>query len=836
MTGPVILLLVMSAVVMMAVVSETARRQDRISMDNAFHVARSAITALEDGLRNEARQRGLRQAREALAGAGQPYWVSEIARPASSATPEITSAFMLDGANRLVHAVVDRERLDDPNTVDLAAVTEGGLGLLLERARAGSASDSDAASGLLKLDGRVHVVAATLLARGPSAGTEASTASAPVLVLARGLDQPLLTRIGADFLLRGLSIGGARGDVPLASLPLSGIDGSQLAELTWELDLAGRAQINDLIPLLTVAWLVMIGLAWVFAQRALRVTVKLERGRNLEHEKAILVESERTLRLSEARYRNLFERSPISILEQDWSGVKEMIERLRRSGFRDLRRTIKDYLKEDSGALASIRILDVNSTTLEVYRSTDKEACIQGLQERLAESVPEGADEVLAALAEGQIRIATEISEKALDGSELVVRRLVQIPEEHKESWSRVLVTVEDITERKATEAQLLQAQKMEAVGQLTGGIAHDFNNLMTVIQGNIELMREDLDADSDAETIELLDDALSAARDGSELADRLLAFSRKQTLNPTRIDMNDLLVDFSRLLRRSLGQDIEVRIEQGKDVSPIFADRSQLENALLNLAVNAGHAMPEGGILTLETSNRRIESHESDDFADVGPGDYAMIKVSDTGVGMPPEVLEHVLEPFYTTKESGVGTGLGLSMVHGFAKQSGGGIRITSEVGTGTDISVLLPVAPADARELEQGDDSDALPRGSETVLVAEDEPRIRKFAVRCLKDLGYQVLEAENATEVLEILHGGASVDVLFSDIVMPGGMTGRELAKAVAEAYPGLKVQLTTGFSKGAGGKVSDDDKQYPVLKKPYSKAQLAQRIREALDGDN
>ena len=454
-TGPVILLLVVSAVVMMAAVSETARRQDRISIDNSFHVARSTITALEDGLRNEARQRGLRDAREDLAGAGQPYWVSEIARPAASATPEITSGFLLDGANRLVHAVIDRERLDDPSTVDLSATTEGGLGLLLERARAGSASDWEAASGLLKLDGRVHVVAATVLEGAPSSGTEASTASAPVLVLARRLDQPLLARIGTDFLLRGLSIGGAHGEAPLAGLPLFGIDGTRLAELTWELELPGRAQITDVIPPLSVAWLVMIGLAWVFVQRALRVIAEVERGRNLEREKAILEESERTLRLSEARYRNLFEQSPISILEQDWSGVKEMIERLRRSGFRDLRRAIKDFLKEDSGALSSVRIVDVNSTTLDVYRTTDKEACIRGLQERLAESVPEGADEVLAALAEGEIRVATEISEKALDGSELVVRRRVQIPEEHKESWSRVLVTVEDITERKQAEERI---------------------------------------------------------------------------------------------------------------------------------------------------------------------------------------------------------------------------------------------------------------------------------------------------------------------------------------------------------------------------------------------
>jgi CheY-like chemotaxis protein len=357
----------------------------------------------------------------------------------------------------------------------------------------------------------------------------------------------------------------------------------------------------------------------------------------------------------------------------------------------------------------------------------------------------------------------------------------------------------------------------------------------MTVVQGNLELMREDIDEGSDADAIELMDDALSAARDGSELAHRLLAFSRKQSLNPTRIDINELVGEFSRMVRRTVGQDIDLEIELGEGVAAVHADRSQLENALLNLCVNAGHAMPEGGTLSLETANRRIGHSGAADFPEVGPGEYVMITVSDTGTGMPPEILAQVFEPFFTTKEAGKGSGLGLSMVYGFANQSGGGIKIESEVGKGTEISILLPVAPADAIVQEESDEGGDLPRGSETVLVAEDEPRIRRFAARCLKDLGYQVLEAENATEALEVLKREPSVDLLFSDIVMPGGITGRELARTVSEAYPDLKVQLTTGFSKGAAGEIGEEDKRFPVLKKPYSKGQIARLIREVLDAD-
>jgi diguanylate cyclase (GGDEF)-like protein len=452
-TVPVILLLVVSAVVIMAAVTVSGRRQDSLSVDNSIHVARSAITTLQDDLRNSVLRHGLRSA--IPAGVGQPDWAVKIAASGAAGIEEATSGYLLDGANRVLHAVIDQEIVDDPSSVDLAATSEGGFDLLLERARTGSSAAPVVANGLLKLNDNVHFVAAVPIRSAPGTGTHSAEAPEPVFVLARRIDQPLLDRVGRDFLLGGLSIGGADSETAAASLALFGVDGYRLADLSWEPDLPGQAQIIELIPLLSVAWLVMIGLAWVFVRRSLKTVAEAERGANLEREKAILEESERTLRLSESRYRNLFEQSPIPILEQDWSGVKEMIDRLRDSGFRDLRGTIRNYLQEDSAALTPIKIIDINNTSLEVYRTTDKETCIKGLQKRFAESVPEGSAEVLAALAEGETRIATEGPEQALDGSDLIVRRWVQIPEEHRDTWSRVLVTVEDVTERKKAEERI---------------------------------------------------------------------------------------------------------------------------------------------------------------------------------------------------------------------------------------------------------------------------------------------------------------------------------------------------------------------------------------------
>jgi len=390
---------------------------------------------------------------------------------------------------------------------------------------------------------------------------------------------------------------------------------------------------------------------------------------------------------------------------------------------------------------------------------------------------------------------------------------------------------VRDITERREKEVQLLQAQKMDVLGQLTGGIAHDFNNLLTIILGNLQFLKEVVG--QEPQTRELVDDALSAARDGGELTQRLLAFSRKQTLQPKRININKLLGDLDRFLGRTLRADIALQIHQGRDVSAVLADPGQLENALLNLVINARDAMPEGGTLTIETSGQSFGPDDATTYPELVPGHYVKVRVSDTGIGMTPEHAGRAVEPFFTTKPHGQGSGLGLSMVYGFVRQSGGELRFSSELGKGTTVSMLMPAAMPASENVNRPQARGALLRGTETVLVLEDQPKVRKFAKRSLKSLGYRVLGAKNAEAAIQVLEAEPAVDLVFSDIVLPGTMNGREMARWVAENRPGLKVLLTTGFSKETDADSPADAGDFPLLKKPYSIERLAEMVRFVLD---
>ncbi len=395
------------------------------------------------------------------------------------------------------------------------------------------------------------------------------------------------------------------------------------------------------------------------------------------------------------------------------------------------------------------------------------------------------------------------------------------------------VVSFTDITERKEKEAQLLQAQKMKVVGQLTGGIAHDFNNLLTVILGNLGLLADEIASHADASISELIDDAFSAARDGAELTHRLLAFSRKQPLQVKRVDINELFSNIRRLLQRTLREDIELRINRAKDVPPVLVDPGQFENALLNLVINARDAMPGGGTLIIETTRKCIEPDEAATDPELAPGNYVMIAVSDSGIGMSAEDAARAIEPFFTTK--GRGSGLGLSMVYGFAKQSGGGLLLRSALGEGTRVSVLVPEA-APAIEKDQAEPTPLnLTGGSETILLVEDELRVRKLTKRALLGLGYRVLEAEDAARAMKALEAGAAVDLLFSDIVMPGNMNGRSLARWALQRRRGLKVLLTTGFSEEEAGECSVANGGGHLLKKPYTKEELARAVRTVLDAE-
>jgi PAS domain S-box-containing protein len=403
-----------------------------------------------------------------------------------------------------------------------------------------------------------------------------------------------------------------------------------------------------------------------------------------------------------------------------------------------------------------------------------------------------------------------------------------------------VIYMLEDVTERNSSQRQLRQAQKMEAIGQLTGGIAHDFNNLLTVILSSLDLMEEIRSLPSDAPP--LLNTARNATLRGAELTRRLLAFARKQTLAPELLDINRLLPDLTNLLRRTLGEHIAIDAVTQPDLWSAVADPSQLENAIVNLAVNARDAMPGGGRLLIETANVQLDDHYAAQHAEVKAGDYVMVAVTDTGTGMTREVAERAFEPFYTTKAVGHGTGLGLSMVYGFVKQSGGHIKIYTEPQHGTTIKLYLPRGGAVSDRDADGSAAspEALPTGKEAILVVEDSPDVRSLAVLILGQLGYQIYEAEHGPAALAVLNKPLKIDLLFTDVVMPEGMTGYELAEAALRLRPGLKVLFASGYSEAfmrsdsvrSGRSLTSPER---LITKPYRKKDLAVRIRAVLDGE-
>jgi PAS domain S-box-containing protein len=391
---------------------------------------------------------------------------------------------------------------------------------------------------------------------------------------------------------------------------------------------------------------------------------------------------------------------------------------------------------------------------------------------------------------------------------------------------------IRDITDKIAAEERLRQSQKMESVGQLTGGIAHDFNNMLAVITGTIDILA---DAVSDKPQLAAIAKLISEAADrGAELTGHLLAFARKQPLQPREIDANALMVESEKLLRRTLGEQVEIDLRLETDVWPALIDPTQLTTALLNLAVNARDAMPNGGKLTLETKNVALDQSYAWANAEVQAGDYVMVAVSDTGGGIPEAIRQKIFEPFFTTKEVGRGTGLGLSMVYGFVKQSGGHIKVYSEEGHGTTFKLYLPRASAPADEIAEASHESAIEGGTETILIVEDDPLVRGSVTTQLQSLGYKTLSAANAAEALAMADGGAQFDLLFTDVIMPGPMNGRQLAEAMAKRRALLKVVFTSGYTENAIIHHGRLDPGVLLLAKPYRKAELAQMLRRAIAG--
>jgi PAS domain S-box-containing protein len=423
-----------------------------------------------------------------------------------------------------------------------------------------------------------------------------------------------------------------------------------------------------------------------------------------------------------------------------------------------------------------------------------------------------------------------EFQNRRRDGGLVAVSATISPVRDEEGRITHYVSIQEDVTYRREIEEQLRRSQRLEAIGQLTGGLAHDFNNLLTVVIGNLDLLQDEPGLPKEA--YELVDHALGASLRGAELTRQLLAFARRQSLAGRAFDLNELVSGTTALLRRTLGEQIETRLNLAQDLWPAHADPTQVESALANLALNARDAMPGGGRLTVETGNVRIEAQEAADAVDLAPGDYVVLTVSDTGTGIPPELIGRVIEPFFTTKPQGKGTGLGLSMVYGFAKQSGGHLKIQSETGRGTTIRLFLPRADSGSLDMDRPSAAALAGVSGATILVVEDNHAVRGTVVRQLTDLGYRVVEAADAQTAFDILRGDTPVDLLFTDMVMPASLSGIDVAQEAMRLRPGLKVLFTSGFTDAITPEAAPHGPSRGMLNKPYRKHELARRIAEAL----
>jgi PAS domain S-box-containing protein len=540
-----------------------------------------------------------------------------------------------------------------------------------------------------------------------------------------------------------------------------------------------------------------------------------------------------TRREVEERFRGLFENAPHVLWEEDLSDVQREVAELRRAGVTDFGAHLRQHPEVVSAWLKKIKVLDVNQAAVRLYESGDKASLLAGLGRILTAESFVVLREELAALAEGQTVFESEAVNQTFTGRKNYVLLKAMIAPGSEATWSRVYVSIVDITARKRLEEQLRESQKMEAIGRLAGGVAHDFNNLLTVIRGNAGIMQ--MAEATDAIRAEALAEIERAAERGAALTRQLLTFSRRQVLQLRCLDLNDVVSGLARMLERVLGED--VRIEQRLHAVPLLvrADAAMLDQVLMNLAVNARDAMPEGGRLVIETAPGALSQQDRLRFPEARPGSYACVRVTDTGCGIAPAAMEHVFEPFFTTKEQGKGTGLGLATVLGIVEQHGGVVRVASEPGRGAAFSILLPVTEreddrAPARETA------APPRGgTESILLVEDETPVRTLTQRLLESRGYKVQSAATGAEAWDIWRASPDAFALvLTDVVMPGGLSGRDLAQRMRAARADVKIVLMSGYPGDVAGQGLPFKEGFAFLQKPFGATGLLACLRARLDG--
>lgn len=546
------------------------------------------------------------------------------------------------------------------------------------------------------------------------------------------------------------------------------------------------------------------------------------------------VRAESLLEAERLRFQHLFHHSPVAIWLEDFSLVEEWMEELRSQGVTDLRA----YLQRDPGQLARVfqlvRVLDVNQAAVEQNGARDKAHLIANLPRLFTEQTYVDAIHEFDALWQGRVSVEFESTSVRLDGRPLILLIRIEVPRRGGvPDFSQLVVTGTNITERRQAESQLRQAQKMEAIGQLAGGVAHDFNNILTAMTIQIELLAEDFRFNEQA--LAGIQELEKNAARAADLTRQLLTFSRRQVPRKQVLSLDDVVASVARMLGRTLGEHITMQLVRAPAAPWIEADRGMLEQVVMNLAINARDAMPNGGQLTVSTETRDITADEVVGVGGARPGPHVVLRVSDTGCGMDAETRSHIFEPFFTTKATGKGTGLGLATVYGIVQQHQGWIQVESEVGLGTVFRVYLPAASPGAHQnsASQAVTTRAQPQGQGTILVVEDEASVRLMVRSALVRCGYTILEAKHGAEALEVWRQHEQeIDLLFTDMVMPGGIGGLQLAKRLRTARPDLRVIFTSGYSREleeAGERMADADDYLP---KPFSIDVLTRVVQRVL----
>jgi PAS domain S-box-containing protein len=526
-----------------------------------------------------------------------------------------------------------------------------------------------------------------------------------------------------------------------------------------------------------------------------RLAVVLNRHVRQAHERAQRRKTEEQLRLSERRFRKLVHNMHEGVLMVDDAAV----------------------------------ITFANSRIASMLEYRAEEMLGRSVMEFIAPSRREAARSAFdTVLSNKPVSRETLLYTASEDTIEVVARTVPMFDEAGEFDYG--FATIQDISERRHLQRQIRQAQKMDAIGKLAGGIAHDFNNMLTVIGGNAHLLKME---ELSERGRELLTEVMQAAESAGELTSQLLTFSRKQKMDIEVLDLNQVVTEMRPMLRRMIREDIKLRVDLAEDLAWTRIDRVQIGQVLMNLAINARDAMPDGGVLTIETENAAIGQQYANTHADVEPGNYVRLTVSDTGIGMDADTREQVFEPFFTTKGDSGGTGLGLATAYGICKQMGGWIYVYSEPGEGTVFKIYLPVAQGDEMPVEAGEAAMDL-SGDESVLVVEDDDKVREYATAALEQYGYTVVQAANGAEALKVLADGARVDVIVTDVVMPD-IGGVELAERIEQARPGIPVLYTSGYNGSTLSHTGVEIAHERLIQKPFGPADLARAVRKILDED-